>query len=116
MKKVSFEGFDAKYLTFRAAENSNFKKGDFVELDNNGCVKAASAGEITGKCVDINGELVTVQVSGYMTGKMADNIFFAPGRRHISLNSSGKLELNSSADSVLVTFTDTDNATVGFIL
>lgn len=116
MKKVSFEGFNAQYLTFKAAEGAELKKGDFIDFDTEGKVITARAGEICGKCTDINDDLVTVQVSGYMTAQFADNIFFTPGRRHIVLNSQGKIENSSSANSVLVVFTDADSSVLGFIL
>lgn len=116
MKKVSFEGFAAEYLTFKKAANATIAKGDFVSVSANQTVAAVAAGEIVGKCVDVCGDLVTVQVKGYMTAPILANELITLGKCHIGLDSDGKAKVLSTAPSVLVTDIASDNSTVGFIL
>lgn len=116
MKKISFEGFMAEYLTFKKDENAQIEKGDFVSLAPDGTVCALAAGEIFGRCTDICGDLVTVQVRGYMKAQMLPGQSIAPGRCHIGLDESGKIKMLSSAPSLLVTEADPENGTIGFIL
>lgn len=116
MKKVSFEGFMAEYLTFRKDENAQVAKGDFVSLSAEGKVCASVPGEIFGRCTDIRGDFVTVQVKGYMKAKVLSGQSIAPGRSHIGLDADGKIKILSTAPSLLVTEVDTENGTIGFIL
>lgn len=116
MKKISFEGFENEYLTFKKAANAEIESGDFVSISANQTVSSVSAGEIVGKCVDVCGDLVTVQVKGYMTAPILSGEDITLGRCHIELDSNGKAKISETADSVLVTDIDTDNSVVGFIL
>lgn len=116
MKKVSFEGVGAEYLTFKKADGADLKKDDFVSVTANGTVGKAAAGEIVGKCADICGDYVTVQVKGYMTAPVLSGQSITLGKCHMGIDSDGKAKVLSSADSVLVTEIDTENAIVGFIL
>lgn len=116
MKKVSFEGFGTEYLTFKKAAGADIKNGDFVSISANNTVSGVAAGEIVGKCADVCGDLVTVQVKGYMTAPVLSGEEITLGRCHIGLDSNGKAKVLSTAPSVLVTDIDTENAIVGFIL
>lgn len=116
MKKVSFEGVFAQYLTFKKADGAVIDKGDFVSVTENGTVGTVTAGEIVGKCTDTRGDYVTVQVKGYMTAPILSGQSITLGKCHIGLDSNGKAKVLSSSDSVLVTDIDTENAVVGFIL
>lgn len=116
MNKVSYEGFGLKCLTFLKASAATIAKGDFVSISADGTVSALSAGEITGKCVDIKGDVVTVQVAGYMTAPILTGETVTYGRCHLALDSDGKLKVTAGARAVLVVSIDSTNGIAGFIL
>lgn len=116
MKKISFEGALAKYLTFRKAESASVKEGDFVSLSADGDVCEVKKGEIFGKCVDVCGSLVTVQVKGYMTAPLAAGQTVTPGRVRLGIENDGNVKVDTSAAHVLVLSVDTAKSEIGFIL
>ncbi len=116
MKKVSFEGAGAEYLTFKKAASAEIEKGDFVSISANATVSAVAAGEIVGKCADVCGDLVTVQVKGYMTAPILSGETITLGKCNLGLDADGKAKILSTASSILVTDIDAENAVVGFIL
>ena len=117
MNTISFEGFNAKYLTFLKEEESELKKGDFVGVSDNFTVtKFVSGGDIVGKCVDIRDDLVTVQVSGYMTAAIAPGQKLSYGYSKISLDSSGRATLSVTATRPILIVNIEGTKTVGFIL
>lgn len=116
MNSVSFEGFNAKYLTFKKSSEATLNKGDFVSMDSSFTVKEFTVGsDIIGKCVDVRDDLVTVQVSGYMTAPLASSQKLACGYSKITLNVDGKAVVSTAASRsvFVVNFND---STIGFIL
>ena len=114
---LSFEGFNAKYLTFRKAGAAVLEKGNFVSMDNNFTVKEFKAGtDIIGKCVDVRDNLVTVQVSGYMTAPIASGQKITYGYNKISLDEDGKAKPSTEVNRSVFVVNLEGTKTVGFIL
>lgn len=118
MNSISFEGFNAQYLTFKKASSAVLNKGDFVSIDRDYTVKKFVPSEaIVGKCVDIRGDFVTVQVSGYMTAPIASAQKIPYGYTALTLNTSGEVIASAaSATRCVLVVEIIDSQTVGFIL
>ena len=117
MNTVSFEGFNAKYLTFLKGGNVSLKAGDFVSIDKNFTVKAFAAGtDIVGKCVEVRDNLVTVQVSGYMTAPLAASQKISYGYVKISLDSTGKVTASTTVNRPVMVVEINGTNSIGFIL
>ena len=116
MHTVSFEGFNAKYLTFKKAPAAVLYEGDFVSMDNSLTVKEYKTGsDIIGKCVEVKEDLATIQVSGYMEAPIASGQKITLGYSKLSLDSNGKL-INSTEVNRPVFVVDLTASTAGFIL
>lgn len=117
MNSLSFEGFNAKYLTFKKAGAATLNKGDFVTMDNDYTVKSFTAGsDIIGKCVDVREDLVTIQVSGYMEAPIASGQKITYGYTKISLDSTGKATASTTVNRPVFVVSLDGTKTVGFIL
>ena len=117
MNSVSFEGFNAKYLTFKKADDATLKKGDFVSISSDCSVTNGKADEdIVGMCVDVRDDLVTVQVSGYMTAPVATGQKITYGYSKLTLNEDGKIKASTAVNRSVLVVEVINLSTVGFIL
>lgn len=99
---VSYNGFDAKYITMQNTEGGaeDVKIGDFVKVEENGVINLAAAGEtFIGIVVGINGDYFTVQVSGYAEVKFEGETLAMYSR--LVLNTRGKLQSEATTDAPL---------------
>lgn len=117
LNNTSFEGFRENCLTFKKYASSTVKKGDFVTVVNGNEVKRSPKNtDIVGKAVDVNGDYITVQLSGYMTGTVAALQTVAYGYQPLSLDIDQNITFTETNRKVLVVYYDSATSTVGFIL
>lgn len=112
---VSVNGFNEKILTFVKASDVEIKKGDLVKLTDNYTVSPCASGdEFAGVCVNVNGNVVGVQVSGfaklpYTSGQ------FTVGYMNIAAGSANTVSVKSSGKKVLVVENNTGTTEIGVI-
>ncbi|MBR5272482.1 MAG: hypothetical protein IKU25_03695 [Clostridia bacterium] len=111
---VSFSGFNEKSITFEA--NDSVKIGAPVKVSANGTVSACGQGDVfCGVATDVRGGYATVQTSGYVKIKYSAD---APTLGYTTLvaGSDGSVSVDESGRTYLVTYVDTTESTVGFML
>ncbi len=117
MSKISFEGYNTNCATFKKADSADLKKGNFVKISDNYTVKQAAAGDdIIGYCIDVNGDYVTVQTSGYIKAIIEKTDNLALGYSSISVNGEQQIVSSTTARKVLVIEINASERTIGFIL
>ncbi|MBC8585324.1 hypothetical protein [Youxingia wuxianensis] len=114
--KLSLNGYNAKYATFKLAANSAAAEGNMVKVTGSYTVDKAGDGNVfAGLLIHKTGSAALVQTGGYMNVPYTGT---APayGYNIIACNATGGIKTNSTGIGVTVVDIDTDNSTVGIIL
>ncbi len=73
MERISFNGFNNNYATFKTS--GTVKAGNAVSLNEDGyCVKSAEGDEVFGFCISARGGYATVQLQGYYEAKYSGDM------------------------------------------
>ena len=112
---VAINGFNQKTLTFKTSQTID--KGTPVSMASNGTVeKTATGGEFMGIAQSQRGNLVEVQVYGYVKSTYTST---APtvGKATLGANGTGGVKVVSSGGtSCLVLGVDTTSSTVEYLI
>lgn len=116
MKNISYRGFNASALTFES--ESEFTKGDPVAISAAGACSPAEEDDLfLGICVSVRGNLITVQMEGYVEAAYSGT---APecGWGKLCADGDGGVAVSEEETAPLyrIIEVDTVNKTVGFIL
>ncbi|MBQ7654245.1 MAG: hypothetical protein IJS17_04160 [Clostridia bacterium] len=112
---VAFMGFNEKTLTLKTSQT--IEKGTPVTMSANGTVEKASAGSaFIGIAQSQRGELVEVQLYGYVKSEYTST---APsvGRAALGANGTGGVKtVSSGGTDCIVLSVDTANSTVEYLI
>lgn len=115
MKNISYRGFNSSALTFES--DAEFKKGDPVAISAAGACSPAEEDDLfIGICVSVRGNLITVQMEGYVEVPYSGT---APecGWGLLCADGDGGVAVSEGTAAVYrIISVDTVNKTVGFIL
>lgn len=117
MADISFSGMKENCITLKKKDTSDIAVGDFVAITATGeADKVSENTDIVGKCVALRNDLVTVQISGYMTGYCASGETVSFGYGAYGISSTGEITEAEGARKILVVEYDSATGKVGFIL
>ncbi len=115
MERISFNGFENKYLTFKCAEN--ISTGKAVNLDDDGkAINGVEGDGIFGFSAGMREGTITVQIKGYIETKFSGDMIC--GVQSLVYDSSGGVRLSESGENgslVKVVKFDDDTKIAGFI-
>lgn len=110
---LDFKGFNENVATFVADET--VKAGDFVAVTDNYKVSPCADGdEIAGVCVNVRNGYATVQLSGYVEGKVDAKI--TPGYYNICAVDNTTVTTSDTAKRGCLVISCDDDMNISFIL
>ena len=115
MERISFQGYNNNYATFK--KSGNVKSGDAVSLNEDGLCVSGSEGEpIFGFCASVRGNHVTVQLQGYYEAVCSGDLP-SYGVTKLVYDDCGGVSVaeNTEGTCVKIVNVSEENSTVGFI-